>query len=397
MTNFFSTKKIVLVYFIYLIFNHIFLLNFHLNEFPYKYVFTDWLINYEGGFIRRGLLGQIIYEVSLIFDLNLKKILFFVQATGYLLYFVLIINFFNKIKLNFFWLLLIFSTISFLYPISELEALGRKDIFVILLFLIFVQINFSSLNKFLTFFLIIFTISCLIHEITFFYLPYYVLIFLYNPQIREKIKFIHLFLILISLIFLIYLNLTISSKANIDEIISSYQMLNIEIGSATGAFSWLTKPFLNHISIIQNKISLTGILRFSYVIMINVWIFFYFIKLKNTLNFASITITSNKIFIGLLLLSIPIYLIVLDWGRVTYLIFNFMIITIIYFKKEKLIDENFLQKKIDSISIRIKSLIFILICILFSPKILANDDLSGLPLFKTINKLEGLINFFLLQ
>ena len=397
MTNFFSTKKIVLVYFFYLIFNHIFLLNFHLNEFPYKYVFTDWLINYEGGFIRRGLLGQIIYEVSIIFDLNFKEILFFVQATGYLLYFVLVVNFFNKIKLNFFWLLLIFSTISFLYPISELEALGRKDIFVILLFLIFIQVNFISLNKFLTFFLMIFTISCLIHEITFFYLPYYLLIFLYNPQIREKIKLIHLFLILVSLIFLIYLNLTISNKANIDEIISSYQILNIEIGSATGALSWLSIPFINHVSIIQNKISLTGILRFSYVILINIWIFFYFIRLKKNLSFASITITSNKIFIGLLLLAIPIYLSVLDWGRVTYLIFNFMIITIIYFKKEKLIDENFLQKKIDDMSTKIKSLIFILICMLFSPKILANDDLSGLPLFKTINKLEGLINFFLFQ
>ena len=397
MTNFFRTKKIVLIYFFYLIFNYILLLYFHLNEFPYKYVFTDWLINYEGGFIRRGLLGQIIYEVSLIFNVNFKEILFLMQATGYLLYFVLIINFFNKVKLNFFWLLLIFSTISFLYPISELEALGRKDIFVILLFLIFVQINFSSLNKFLTFFLIIFTISCLIHEITFFYLPYYLLIFLYNPQFKEKIKFIHAFLILISLIFLIYLNLIISNKANINEIISSYQILNIEITSNTGAFSWLTKPFMNHISIIQNQISLTGIIRFSYVILINVWIFFYFIKLKNTLSFSTLTITSNKIFIGLLLLAIPIYLIVLDWGRVTYLIFNFMIITIIFFKKKKLIDENFLQKKIDGLSIRIKSLIFILICILFSPKILANDDLSGIPLFKTINKFEGLINFFLFQ
>ena len=129
----------------------------------------------------------------------------------------------------------------------------------------------------------------------------------------------------------------------------------------------------------------------------DLWIFLYFIKLKNTLSFATITITSNKIFIGLLLLAIPMYLIVLDWGRVTYINFNFMIITIIFFKKEKLIDENFLQNKIDGMSIRIKSLMFVLICILFSPKILANDDLSGIPLFKTINKLEGSINLFLFQ
>ena len=30
-----------------------------LNDFPWRYVFTDWIINYEGGYIRRGLLGEI--------------------------------------------------------------------------------------------------------------------------------------------------------------------------------------------------------------------------------------------------------------------------------------------------------------------------------------------------
>ncbi len=136
MKNLSTEKKITLIYFIYLIVGHIFILHLNLNEFPYKYVFSDWLINYEAGFIRRGLFGHINYKISLITKIDLKYIIFFFQVLGYVLYLGIIYKFFHKLKLNFFWLLIIFSTISFLYPISEIEALGRKDIYILLCFLI---------------------------------------------------------------------------------------------------------------------------------------------------------------------------------------------------------------------------------------------------------------------
>ena len=69
-----------------------------------------------------------------------------------------------------------------------------------------------------------------------------------------------------------------------------------------------------------------------------------------------------------------------------------MMLLTIYFKKENLIDEIFLEEKIDKISSKLKFLIFIFICFLFSPKILIDEDLSGFPLYKTISKLSGEIN-----
>ena len=39
-----------------------------LNDFPWRYVFTDWIINYEGGYIRRGLLGEISINLSKAFN-----------------------------------------------------------------------------------------------------------------------------------------------------------------------------------------------------------------------------------------------------------------------------------------------------------------------------------------
>ena len=41
-----------------------------LNDFPWRYVFTDWIINYEGGYIRRGLLGEISINLSNIITPN---------------------------------------------------------------------------------------------------------------------------------------------------------------------------------------------------------------------------------------------------------------------------------------------------------------------------------------
>ena len=396
MKNLSTQKKIILIYFIYLIVGHIFILNLNLNEFPYKYVFSDWLINYEAGFIRRGLLGHINYKISLITKIDLKYIIFFFQVLGYVLYLGIIYKFFHKLKLNFFWLLIVFSTISFLYPISEIEALGRKDIYILLCFLIFIFINPVNLNRLIFTFLIVFTISCLIHEISFFYLPYYLLIIYFKSYFlfKEKINIKHILLIVSFILFLIYLNLFISNQANVNEIIYSYGNLNFILNENIGAFSWLLKSIDEHFIFIINNISFKSILRFLYILLINVWVIIFFIKLKNKIIFFSKEFQIISIFFFLTLLSFPIYLLIYDWGRIIYLTFNFMLILIINFQNQGLIDTKHLKKKIKQLSFKTKSLIFFLVCILYAPKLLMDDDLSGIPLFKTLDKIQDNLIFF---
>jgi len=43
----------------------------------------DWLINYEGGWIRRGLIGQVLYEISAGFGVSLLWSAFFLQSLIY--------------------------------------------------------------------------------------------------------------------------------------------------------------------------------------------------------------------------------------------------------------------------------------------------------------------------
>ena len=165
-------------------------------------------------------------------------------------------------------------------------------------------------------------------------------------------------------------------------------MLDLNLNNSLGAISWITKSFTENLINTINTISLESIIRYSYILIINICVIIYFVRFKKQIILFSKKLTIIEIIILLVFLSLPAYLIVLDWGRIIYLNYNFMIITIIFFFNQKLIDIVYLNKKIKKISFKIKILIFIFICILFSPKILINDDLSGFPLYKSINKFQ---------
>ena len=47
---------------------------------------SEWLINYQGGFTRRGLLGEISIYIATLLNLKLRIIIFLFQATAYLIY-----------------------------------------------------------------------------------------------------------------------------------------------------------------------------------------------------------------------------------------------------------------------------------------------------------------------
>ena len=99
-----SKENIFLFYFAYLIIGTYVYLFLQINEFPQKYVFTEWLINYEGGYVNRGLLGQITFYISNIFNIDLKFVILFFQASIYTIYFILFYSLLSNIKINYFWL-----------------------------------------------------------------------------------------------------------------------------------------------------------------------------------------------------------------------------------------------------------------------------------------------------
>ena len=88
---------------------------------------SEWLINYEGGFTKRGIIGQISIYLSYIFELTLRETILLFQIFIVAIYYLLLFLFFKDFKVNKFILLAIFSPIFILYPIAEIEVLARKE------------------------------------------------------------------------------------------------------------------------------------------------------------------------------------------------------------------------------------------------------------------------------
>ena len=54
--------------------------------------YIDWIINYQGGFVRRGLVGEFLFQVHNLFNLNLDLLIFIFVSLIYLLVFVFLIK-----------------------------------------------------------------------------------------------------------------------------------------------------------------------------------------------------------------------------------------------------------------------------------------------------------------
>ena len=115
---------------------------FYLEYSPWQY--GDWLINYQGGFIRRGLIGELFYSIYKLTNIKLDLIIFTSVILFYLLFSLILIKssrYFVKSKLDY---LLFLSPGFFLYPVMNSEIIGRKDIILVLVVGIFVFFNYEK-------------------------------------------------------------------------------------------------------------------------------------------------------------------------------------------------------------------------------------------------------------
>ena len=390
-------ENIFFFYFAYLIIGTYVYLLLQISEFPQKYVFTEWLINYEGGYVNRGLLGQITFYISNIFNIDLKFVILFFQASIYTVYFILFYFLILKIKITFFWILIIFSPILLSYPLIELMVLGRKDTFVICLFIIFSMINYKSLDSLFFYFTVCFGISCFIHEITIFYIFHYLfIIYLYAKLIfKVKINKIHILVILIFISFLLYLNLYLDNFVVVEDIVNSYNYEIITVNA--GAFSHL-KPTLNSVLLgTLGHIKFINILKYLLIIFLNSIPFLFFVKIKNYKELKYFS--SKNVFFIFFVLSLPIYALVMDWGRVIYINYNFFIILLLFFFRFNFINLENLNIKIKKLTNKSRTIILISICFIFSPDIMSTNSLEYFPLPSQSMRFFGgifekIINFY---
>ena len=97
------------------------------------WVIGDWLINFSGGFVRRGFLGEIILHTSQISGLKLNRLVSLIQIVAFLVFCFVLFKLLQNKRVTF-WYFYWFTFPAFLaFYIFDKAAVGRKEILLLAL------------------------------------------------------------------------------------------------------------------------------------------------------------------------------------------------------------------------------------------------------------------------
>ena len=377
---------------VYLIILFLFAFFFLFQKYDNKVEWTisEWLINYQGGFTRRGLLGEIVFQFSKIFSVSVREMIFIFQTVTYLIFYYLLYKFIKDIKKSLLLVFAIFSPLFIIYPIAEVEVLARKEVFVFISFLIVA--NFfgkkTTSNKHFLYFSFILVAATLIWEGVIFYLPFFIIIpIIKNSFIFDKIFLIKIILSVMPTLIVFYFIVFFKLTANEIKIMCN------SVNECYGAMSYMNNSLKSNIAEVTSKFKLVYLIR--YIIIFLVGFFPLFLIIKNSKFKLNSTMNGKNpfpIFIIIFLPNILFYYVAQDWGRWINISYTLSLLTYLYSYKN-----NFIIINIKTINFNIfkKKFIIILLFIIFSfgwsPKTLMNEDVGSIPIYR---KSLNIIDYF---
>ena len=342
---------------------------------------SEWLINYEGGFTKRGLIGQIAIHIGEFLNISLRQSILFFQISSIGLYYLLLINFFKSIKFNKIILLSIFTPIFLLYPVAEIEVLGRKEIIIFSFYLIYLTLqNFRQKNYFRIFLL---PLLMLIWEPVVFFFIFWLIVDYIEDAFEKNYKSLFRYLLTYMPAILIGVYIALNPISEI-----AHKNMAIFLKENFNENCYMSCALLLSKSSIYDQFKLNfdifsfGIfLRYFLIILIGFGPLFILIK------FSQFNKLNSKIFLFIIMLPIfVLFLMMSDWGRIVNIFYTFSIISFLYLYKKKLvlinngILENFFVKIFNKKYIY--AIFFIIFCFGWNPKTSLTGDIGTNPLWK---------------
>jgi hypothetical protein len=348
---------------------------------------SEWLINYEGGFTKRGLVGQLAIEFSRIFELKLRWVIFLLQSLACTIYFFFLYKLLGNLKIERITVLSVFTPIFILYPIAEIEVLARKEILVFSLFMSYLFIPRKSIFKMFSF-IIFTTFSILIWEPIIFFFPL-VLIFEIIENKIERFNFDLLRIILSFIPSLVVVYFIIFFPLTTNEHNTMAFILKEEFGENCYMSCALLKSKSSIFQQFQGNFGKYSLEIFIRYFLIHVIGFFpIIILLKNsTLKNKNLLLFKffNKpifIFLASLLPVIILFAMGYDWGR--WVNITYVMLALIYF--HLLLNNNLilnLEKLENNFIYKIKRKFFIIFFVIFcfgwNPKTVITGDIGSFP------------------
>ena len=383
---------------IFLLFSYFFL--FIKHQVGNDSTISEWLINYEGGFTKRGIIGQLIIEFSRIFNFNLRFSIFLMQSLTCTIYFILIFNLIKNLKSERMIILSIFTPIFILYPVAEIEVLARKEIIIFSLYLLYLLVPQNSIWK--TFSFIIFTsISMLIWEPVIFFFPIFFILEIIEKNIENhNINFLK---ILISFVpSFILASIYIFDPLNETEWNIMASVLKSEFNQNCYMSCSLLKTKSSIIEQFEGnygRYSLEVFIRYFLIIVIGFYPLFILIKNSKINNNNLILIKNFSSLYKILVLSlVPVSLLFamgFDWGRWVNISYVFLFIVFFQLFKHKKISIDF-ESIHNTFIYKLKKktfiFFFIIFCFGWNPKTVITGDVASFPGYRIPYKAIKIMN-----
>jgi len=147
-----------------------------LNRWSSSWILSDWLINYEGGFVRRGLAGEVFYRLGHLLHIAPKQL---VVPAVLMMYAVLLLAFraiLRRVSWNLWVPFVVLSPAILAFPVLQSEAGFHKEVFFLASFALFlVLLQRGALSPLATSLYMAVTLpaATLSHESLVFYVPYF--------------------------------------------------------------------------------------------------------------------------------------------------------------------------------------------------------------------------------
>lgn len=390
-----SFNKFFKIYLVFICISSIFFMSrtYHLEV---NNSMAEWLINYQGGFGRRGLLGELFSQISLKYEISIRKVILYFLFFLFFTYYFLIYLFFKDVKKNKLIILSILSPLFIILPLSELEALGRKDLLIPLSFLVYLiiynKMNFLGLYLFLIFF---FPILLLIHEVSIFYFPFFLILLFFKIK---NLNYSHLLALIFLSLLVIGIIVTLSNSIHSsDQIRIMCENIKYKLNDQCGMAAFVLNRVLK-----DNISELGGLNIFHLLRNFLIFVFGYFALIILILNSKleklelNILIKHLNVEVIILLLFIPTlipFAIAVDWGRWFNLSYTMLIFFYFFCLKNKIFnlnennkmlyffEKNIFKKKFSYI------IIVTLLCFSWNPKAVYHEDVGSIPIYRIITKI----------
>ena len=365
---------------------------------------SEWFINYQGGFIKRGLIGEICFQIALHFDLSHRFVIFLFQSFIYSIFLILIYRFFRNIPTNLIIILSIFTPIFLLYPVAEIEVLARKETFIFIGFLLFLNIsNFNYSSNFpLYYVFFVLPIICLIWEPVVFFFPFIALVLVIRlghnqtTTLLSKITICFIPALIVSMI--IATNPITSENHSIME--SSLKEnfgedCYMSCGLLLSRSSIISQFVTNY-----DAIMFESLIRYPLIILIGfgpIFLLSFNTKLKVKILFFKHF--KNLLYPILLLLTPVLILFTMmgDWGRIVNISYTFTVLFYFYLLQNNLLEINLEKITKKTSFIQNKKSLFVVFFVLYAfgwtPQTTLRGDVSSFPGYRVPYKSIKMLNY----